>query len=302
MIEQHKPSAVITTSPPGVVHLLGRRIQKHYGLPWVACFRDPWIVNSFSTPPWWTPVYRSFESRVMARADQLVANTPGNLKGWSAAYPAAAPRMVTITNGFDPENFVRVADHGPPGQRVRILHAGELYAGRDPRPFLAALGQLNAEGSPIEAEFLGRNTEHAFNFAAEVRQLGLDAVVSTPGQVPYDVSLGKMQRADILLLFQRTGYNLGIPAKLYEYLGAGRAILAISEPDSDIAWVLRESKVLHRIAAPTDVPGIRRALTELISEVRAGRPAVPDPEALAQFTRERMAQRFADCLDRLTPA
>jgi hypothetical protein len=93
-----------------------------------------------------------------------------------------------------------------------------------------------------------------------------------------------------------------VPAKLYEYLGAGRPILALAEPDSDIAWVLRESKVLCRIAPPLDVPAIQTALAELVTAVRAGAPVTPDRDALQQFTRERMAQRFADCLDQCTAA
>ena len=82
-------------------------------------------------------------------------------------------------------------------------------------------------------------------------------------------------RADILLLIHTPGWRLGVPAKLYEYLGAGRPILALAEPDSDIAWVLRTSKVLHRIAPPRDVPAIRQALLELAAEVQAGSPAAP---------------------------
>jgi hypothetical protein len=108
-----------------------------------------------------------------------------------------------------------------------------------------------------------------------------------------------MVRADILLLMHTPDYRIGVPAKLYEYLGAGRPILALAEPDGDVAWVLRESKVLHRIAPPRDVERIRQAVFELTREVQAGSPAVPDRAALEQFTRERMAKRFADCLDSL---
>jgi hypothetical protein len=34
--------------------------------------------------------------------------------------------------------------------------------------------------------------------------------------------------------------------------------------------------------------------------VRAGQLTIPNPAALQQFTRERMAQRVAECLDRCT--
>ena len=155
---------------------------------------------------------------------------------------------------------------------------------------------------PVDCTFLGRKTDSMYNLADEISQRGLGGTVHRPGQVPYADSLQKMMSADILVLFQNPGYRFGIQAKLFEYLGTGRPILAISEPDSDIAWVLRESRVLHRVAAPTDVAGIRQAILDLVAEARAGHDNESDKSAVLQFTRERMAQRFAECLDRSPPA
>jgi hypothetical protein len=90
---------------------------------------------------------------------------------------------------------------------------------------------------------------------------------------------------------------MGVPAKLYEYLGAGRPILALAEPDGDVAWVLRASGIPHRIAPPRDVPAIRRALAELIGLLETDAAAPPAPEQLAPFTREQMAGRLAQVLD-----
>ena len=88
MIGEHRPKAIFTSSPPGCVHLLGMRLQKRLGLPWLADFRDPWITNS--PPERRTPRWRCtacVESRVMQRATTLIANTPLNQRGWAEAYP-----------------------------------------------------------------------------------------------------------------------------------------------------------------------------------------------------------------------
>ncbi len=297
MIAEHRPDAVITSSPPGIVHVLGRWVQKRHGLYWVACFRDPWVTNRLDTL---ARINRHLERSVMRHADQLVANTPLNREGWCKAYPEYAAKMHVITNGFDPEKFASI-DVPPPSSRLMILHAGELYCGRDPRPFLDAFVQLQAEQVPVDCTFLGRATDPMYNLSAEISQRGLDSTVHRLGQVSYAESLQKMMSADILVLLQPPGYR-GIPAKLFEYLGTGRPILAISELDSDIAWVLRESKVLHRVALLTDVAGIRQAILELAAETRAGHDNGSDRSAVLQFTRERMAQRFAECLDRSPPA
>ena len=294
MVQEHRPAAVITSSPPGCVHRLGLWAARKHGLPWLACFRDPWIVNRDISE--WT-LHRRYERwlerKVMTRATRVIANTPLNQQGWAKAYPDQAHKMVTITNGFDPERFV-LAEPRPRADVLTILHAGELYQGRDPRPFLDA---LQSERPPVRVEFLGRATEPIYDLPQEIEQRGLNECVHQTGQVPYADALQRMMRADILLLIQAPASPVGVPAKLYEYLGAGRPILALADPQSDIAWVLRESKVLHRIAAPTDVSDIRRALAELTRAVQAGESVVPDANSLQQFTRERMAQRFAECLN-----
>lgn len=107
-----------------------------------------------------------------------------------------------------------------------------------------------------------------------------------------------MCRADILLLLDTPGRRAGVPAKIYEYIGADRPILCLGEPDGDLAWVLRQSGVPHRIVRPGDVAGITGALAELIGVVRRernepGRKSTPSPV----FTRERMAQQLASVLD-----
>src|ERR1043166_519305 len=107
MIREHQPAAIVTSSPPGCVHLLGRRLQRKFGLHWLADFRDPWVTNHPITD--WTLGLRFLrwqEARVMRDANVLIANTPLNQRGWTDAYPASAGKIVTITNGFDPERFL----------------------------------------------------------------------------------------------------------------------------------------------------------------------------------------------------
>ncbi len=124
-----------------------------------------------------------------------------------------------------------------------------------------------------------------------------NASVSVEGHVTYAQSISAMGQADVLLLLDSPGRRAGVPAKLYEYIGAGRPILALAELDSDVAWVLRESGVPHRIAPPLDPGAIRRALTELLQDpatVRCGRQS---ELVQSRFTREHLAGELAAVLD-----
>jgi hypothetical protein len=48
---EHHPDAVLTSGPPHGIHLLGRFVQRQYGLPWLADFRDPWVTAEGFTGP-----------------------------------------------------------------------------------------------------------------------------------------------------------------------------------------------------------------------------------------------------------
>lgn len=297
LIHEHSPEAVVTSSPPGCVHRLGLWVKAKYKLPWLADFRDPWVTNAQSNE---FPIHRVYERgverKVMSNATKLIANTPLNQQGWAKEFPEQAHKIEIITNGFDPERFT----HPTPRNQsagVNVVHTGELYVGRDPRPFLDALQQLDVSDRPASVDFIGRSTEGEFSLPAEIERRGLSDHVKVVGQIRYGDALARMMNADILLLVHTPGQSLGVPAKLYEYLGAGRPILALAEPESDVGWVLRESKVLHRIVPVTDVAAIRLAITELSRAARANEPVAVDPQALQKFTREHMARRFAECLD-----
>lgn len=242
----------------------------------------------------------------MAAADVIVANAPRAAEVIREAFPSARDRIIVITNGYDPEAFAGLADDlAPPDGPLRILHPGQLYAGRDPRPLLDALRAIRAgkpAGSrPILFDLIGHleGDERAYDLEGEIRARGLEGVVTLSGQIPYARALKEMVRSDILMLLDSPGRTIGVPAKLYEYLGAGRPVLALGESESDLAWVLRESGILYRIVAPTDTAAIEQALGALIAELEAG-CAVTTPGRRLAFTRENTARQLADVLNRCT--
>ena len=302
-IEEQRPDAIYTTSPPGCIHALGLFLKQRVGLPWIACLRDPWITNRRpheipALQRWWE---KPMEAQMVRQADAIVANTPMNLEGLTAHYPQYSHKMVAILNGFEAEHFPVELPPPAPKSTLTLLHAGELYYGRDPRPLLDAfadLRDLNAEPR-LRLQFLGRSTEGVWDLPQEIGTRNLREQVTVEAQVPYADSLKRMLHADILVLIHSPGFRIGVPAKMYEYLGARKPILALAEEDSDIAAVLKQSGLPHRIAPWADRAKIRQALVELSTQVAAGQWTRPSLEDLQPFTRAAMGERFAQCLDRI---
>jgi glycosyltransferase involved in cell wall biosynthesis len=301
-VEEQKPDAILTSGPPHWVHLLGRFVQRRYRLPWVADFRDPWITGSFHVTEtrrqhFWQGLW---EAHVIRRADRIVHNTPGACAPVQKVYPRHAAKMTHLYNGYDPEAFAYSPEYRRSGP-IRVLHAGQLYMGRDPRPILDAVAAIGpGEAPPFVIEFFGRtNYAPGADLLADARQRGVADRVVCGEQVSYRESLARMKAADVLLLMEPPGRNLGVPAKLFEYVGAGRPILAATGGSPDLEAVLKQSGAPCRLVGSTDVAAIRRALLELIHGVAAGAIAPGPEEGKKAFTREAMAGRLAAILDEL---
>lgn len=299
MIREYRPDVILTSGPPHCVHLLGHYLKRSFGVPWVADFRDPWISDGTNKKLGLLQRWAlRWERAVFQNANLILANAPNACQMFQETYPEQRAKIVTLTNGFDPNPEGR-KNLPPRDGAVRMLHAGELYAGRDPLPLLEALAEGNrrlAANPRYELHILGRNDAGSIDFPHTLQQRGWSDFVQLHGQCAYQESLDAMEWADLLILFDSPGRKNGVPAKLYEYFRAGRPILALAEPDGDTAAILRASGVLHRVASPRDAAGIGQALRALVAEMRATEE-ISDPARLRRFTREHLAESLAGMLD-----
>jgi glycosyltransferase involved in cell wall biosynthesis len=303
VIRAERPDALLTSSPPHTVHLLGHWIKTRFGLPWVADYRDPWVYGRGGPKPTtWHARWEGFkEKKVLQSADGIVVNTPLAQEALLQELPCIGDKTIAITNGFDPEDFIAESAIEATSPSLTMLHSGELYSGRDPRSFFDALVGLNVPLNvpPFKVTFLGQSSDPRYDWPGEVRRRGVEKMVQFKGHVSYSEALTNMKSADILLLLDSPGRRVGIPAKLFEYFGAGRPILALAEPSGDVGWALRRSGVLHRIALPTDAGQIRQALNELIQDVSLNKNLATRMES-KEFTRAHMAAQLAGFLDKWT--
>src|SRR6185436_3660221 len=146
LVRRLRPDVVLTTSPPGSVHLAGLAAKRATGVPWVADLRDSLTQHA----------HRRREvrgeatlARLVARhADAIVCVSEAIATETSALAPRGIPRV--IGNGCDFEDFSGLPY--APGPRFRITHAGSFFGRRDPRPFLDALAQV---GNDVTARFVG---------------------------------------------------------------------------------------------------------------------------------------------------
>ena len=146
--------AVITTSPPYSMNLIGAAVKRLTGIPWVADLRDAVLGNAdrrFDK----TSVRakeKTLESvvRLIARsADGVVAVSEPIADEVRRFEPTGDVRV--IPNGSDFDDFTGLEYHS--GERFRITHTGSFFGQRNPRTFLSALAKSGLDD--VVARFVG---------------------------------------------------------------------------------------------------------------------------------------------------
>lgn len=306
LIEQFKPDVIWSTYPIATAHKIGAELQRRSGLPWVADFRDPMAQDDYPTDPAVWQSFKQVEARAMQQAARCVFTTPGAARTYQATYPEAAGRIRVIENGYDEDAFAAVATlTGATATRVRLnpgkvtlLHSGIVYPSeRDPTQFFEALANVLQHGKlqrdTLKVRF--RAAVHDELLQALAAQHGLQDVIELCPPIPYRDALAEMSQADALLVMQAANCNAQIPAKLYEYLRAGRPILGLTDPDGDTAQALRNAGIVT-LAGLDSVQDIETMLSHVIPDIVRGNGTLPLPDFVRQASRESRAAALSSLL------
>jgi glycosyltransferase involved in cell wall biosynthesis len=327
---------VYTSAGPFSSVLLGARLKRSLGVPWVVDYRDPWTDDGMGI--WPTKVHHRWECRQERRAlevaDAVVVVTPGMRELLLRRYPHLTGRVHLIPNGFDSADFVDVNPNPPQGM-LRISYTGAAVD-HDFRPEVVRVGRLAsawlhwfgyqpdrydlATYSPL---YLFRAVREALNrqpamagqlelcFAGVfgprnrelVRSLGLEGIVQEMGYLPHRESIRLLMSSDLLFLplpsppeGQRSYHYSG---KLFEYLASGRPVLG-AIPPGDARDLIVQSRGGWCVD-PRDTHAFAQLLCDLVHRKLAGCLQIDaDRAVIDQFERRTLTGRLAALFDAVT--
>jgi glycosyltransferase involved in cell wall biosynthesis len=284
---------VITSSPPESAHAIGAALQRR-GVPWVADVRDAWTFEPLR-PTFPIAAQRRLDERLERRwlgaADRVVCvSRPAadDLRDRGIADPLLIP------NGWDPD----IAPDAAPAtglldaDRSSVVYTGRFGSyGRDPRPLVEGLRRLAREdpgaAARLELVVAGPLTaEEADLMRADVSP----ARIVAAGSLERERALVLQHEADALLLVAQPTRSQLLNIKLFEYLAAGRPLLALAE-GTDAGRVVAElGGEVVRADDPT-------AIAAALRRVAAGELEPPPTEAVAAYSYPAPAERMAEAVE-----
>lgn len=219
-------------------------------------------------------VIRSSEKKVLAKVDDFIFLTR-NIKQYYCDHYKFNKNLVNgavITNSYDPDDFDFNSDDevlACTSELITFSHVGSFYGSRNPINLVKALGELILEHpeykEKVILQFVGSISDEVISNVNElIKKYNLVNNIKMVGKVPYKDAVNILKNSDVnVLITHETGSAYAIPGKLFDYIAAKRPVLALTN-DILVKEIIEEEKLGH-ICSNTDIPNIKTALNEFIT-------------------------------------
>ncbi len=262
-------SVIYVSGYPWSAFLVGAILSRLRKVPLILDYRDAWTL--FPRGFWDNRFQRFWEGLVLCQASKVIFVTNYMEKGYRERYPwIDRGKFVTITNGFNREDYERIETKKMKSDKFLITYTGTfndnippLDIDRSPYYFLHALSKLLKEKDiceDIRVHFVGN---YGKNNKDLIKELNLDNVVELTSSVSHDESIMYQMEAVLLLLviYPCKQIVLDLTGKLFEYIGARKFILALVPDGEAKELIVKEN--LGMVVRPKDIESIKNAIYKL---------------------------------------
>ena len=301
-IKKNKIDAIFTDGPPHTNTMIGMKLKKQFGIPWLSDYQDPWTQVDYyqllKLMPFADRKHKKLEKECLSFADALTIASDT----WALDLGNIANKKVeTIYYGYDESDFEELTsrlDHN-----FTIFHGGLLGFDRFPESVFIAVQELINEGvidnQDLQFVFAGQ-VDYSIKSFLESSSLNNNVIYL--GTIKRNQILQKLLNTQIILLPINKAENAKgrIPGKLFECLRAKRPILCLGTNDADTSKIVEDSKS-GKSFNYHDKNGIKEFLKERYNLFKSGKNYV-ETSQIEQYTNRLQTKKIAQILDEIVKA
>ena len=298
-LQNNPVDAIISSGPPHSMHLIAMGVKEKLHIPWIADFRDPWTkidyYQELNLSDYADKKHHALEQKVLRSADKVVTVS----KHWASDFNLINNNNTeVITNGFDEDDFDKnliEIDRG-----FILHHSGMINKARNPELLWEVLAELCKENEEFNKELKIQLTGNIdFTVSESIANNKLQDKLVHIEHLAHNEAVQAMQRSPVLLLLLNDTHDIlgRIPAKLFEYLAAGRPILVIGNVEGDAAVIIKETNS-GVVAEMNNKNDIREKVLLLFDQYKRGQLKI-NSAGIEKYARRENAKNFAKILDGL---
>lgn len=278
--------AIISTGPPHSMHLIARELHRRTGISWVADFRDPWTeIFYFKHLPmtsWARKRHKKLERSVVREADAVVSVTRQMTADFANTLETCKrSKLHTICNGYDDTDFI-LPDPVVPDPKFTLVHTGLFSADGNPVRLWEVLREM-CERNPnfrkdLRIRLAGKVDKEVLE---SIGANSLEGNLENLGYLPHN-TIPRLQQcgwALLLPLRNEPESKAILTGKFFEYLAAGRPVVAFGPKDGEMAKVLGETRS-GVIFEWDEKDPLRQHMEALYNDFRMGNHASSKDESL----------------------
>jgi glycosyltransferase involved in cell wall biosynthesis len=255
ILQNEKVERIVSIGPPHTTHIIGKKLSAKSKLPHIPVFIDPWVdisyYRNFKRNRFTLAIDNHLEKSVLKNAASVIFITETMREDYAKKYNFVKGKSNVLYWGYSEEDFRSL----PPGPSQSpadpeesydlskqeavekiILHAGNIFSYQNPANFWVQIKKKINSGNKIKLKFIGTVDPE---IKESIAKAGLKEVTEHAGFLPYKIMLGEVCNADFLLVCATEPRH--VPGKLFEYLRAGRPIIAFGDKNEEVKKIINEA-------------------------------------------------------------
>ncbi|MGE5435783.1 MAG: glycosyltransferase [Syntrophothermus sp.] len=287
-ISSNKVDAIISIGPPHSVHLIAKRLNKNYKIPYIPIFIDPWVdivyYKGFKRNPLTLEIDNALEKSVIKNSALTVFVTDTMRKDFIKKYPFIENKSSVLYWGYNEEDFEDVNIVELRAEPKIITHAGNIFDYQNPIHLWENIKKRIDSGEKILIRFIGTVSPEIKN---TIIQLGLEDSTEFLGFLPYREMINYLNDSDYLLVCATEKRH--VPGKLFEYLRTGIPIIAFGEDNEEVKSIINECNAGMMFSYNENVS----TFFDKVAQFKT------DLNKVKQYSREIISKLLVDILDKV---